>query len=413
VDTYDVTTVRSRFPALVDGALAGEAVDLDGPAGTQVPESVIEAMAAVHREGISNVGAGFPASASADRITSEARSAVADLFNAGPDEIVFGQNMTSLTFSISRALSREWADGDEIVVTLLDHDANVTPWRLAAEDRGATVRCVPFDRGTGLLDMGALADAVGPRTRLVAITHASNALGTIPDVRAVNEIAHRSGALSYVDAVHFTPHGIVDVASLDCDFLVASTYKFYGPHLGALYARRELLEHLRPYKVIPAPDDGPARWETGTQNFEALAGATAAVDHIATLGDGASRRDRLIAGQRLVEGHETALARRFLTEAAGIARLRVYGIKDPSLLAQRVPTFSIGIEGVPAAETASLMRDRGLSVRAGHFYATGLMQHLGVHDDGGLVRIGFVQYNTADEVGRTLDTLASIASSGR
>jgi len=283
VDNYDVSTVRSQFPALIEGALAGEAVDLDGPAGTQVPESVIDAMAAVHRDGISNVGAGFPASASADRITSEARSAVADLFNVGPDEIVFGQNMTSLTFSISRALSREWAAGDEIVVTLLDHDANVTPWRLAAEDRGVTVRTVPFDRETGLLDMAALAGIVGPRTRLVAITHASNALGTIPDVGAVNEIAHRAGALSYVDAVHFTPHGIVDVASLDCDFLVASTYKFYGPHLGALYARRELLEGLRPYKVIPAPDEGPARWEMGTQNFEALAGVTAAVDHIAGL----------------------------------------------------------------------------------------------------------------------------------
>jgi len=394
VDAYDIAAVRSRFPALVEGVLAGDAVDLDGPAGTQVPESVIDAMAAVHRDGISNIGAGFPASANADRITSRARSAVADLFNAGSDEIVFGQNMTSLTFAISRALSREWA------------------WRLAAEDRGATVRTVPFDRATGLLDMSALEAAVGPRTRLVAVTHASNALGTIPDVRAVNEIAHRAGALSYVDAVHFAPHGIVDVASLDCDFLVASTYKFYGPHLGALYARRELLERLRPYKVIPAPDDGPGRWETGTQSFEALAGAAAAVDHIASLGEGSSRRDRLMAGQRLVGSHEASLARRFLTGASGIQALRVYGINDPSMLEQRVPTFSIGVEGSPAAETASLMRDRGLTVRSGHFYATGLMHHLGVLDDGGLVRIGFVQYTTADEVDRTLEALTSIASGG-
>ncbi len=412
MSTYDIAAVRNRFPALTEGALAGNAVDLDGPAGTQVPESVIEAMASVHRGGISNIGAVFPTSATADRITSEARAAIADLFNAGSDEIVFGQNMTSLTFAVSRALSREWDEGDEIVVTLLDHDANVTPWRLAAEDRGVVVHTVPFDPASGLLDMEALAGSVGPRTRLVAITHASNALGTIPDVHAAIDIVHQAGALAYVDAVHYTPHGVVDVASLDCDFLVASAYKSYGPHLGALYAKRELLEHLRPYKVVPAPDEGPGRWETGTQSFEALAGAAAAVEHIASPGDGNSRRDRIIAGQHLVHGHETALARRFLAGAAGIGRLRIYGITDPSLLAGRVPTFSVAIEGVRAAAVASRMQQQGLSVRAGHFYATGVMRHLGVLDDGGLVRLGFVQYTTPDEVDRTLDALETIASSG-
>jgi len=409
VDHYDVATIRARFPALREGARGAGGVDLDGPAGTQVPESVIEAMAEVHRNGISNRSGGFPTSDASDRITAEARSALADLFNSGPEEIAFGQNMTSLTFAVSRALAREWIEGDEIVVTLLDHDANVAPWRLAAEERGVTVHTVAFDAQSGCLDPDAIAAVVGPRTRLVAVTHASNALGTIPDVKAIVEIAHTVGALSFVDGVHYTPHGIVDVAALDTDFLVASSYKFFGPHLGALYGKAEILERLDAYKVIPAPDRGPGKWETGTQSFESLAGATAAVDHIASLGEGRSRRDRIVEGQQRVRRHETALMDRFLAGSAEIPGLRIHGIADPGLLDQRVPTFSVDIDGAQPADTAAAMRKQDVYARSGDFYAVGVMTHLGFQDSGGLVRIGFVHYTTSEEVDRTLDALAHAA----
>ncbi|MCJ7724827.1 MAG: cysteine desulfurase-like protein [Acidimicrobiia bacterium] len=409
MEHYDVAAVRRRFPALQAGARGAGGVDLDGPAGTQVPASVIEAMADVHRLGISNHGGGFPTSDAADRITAEARSAVADLFNAGPEEIVFGQNMTSLTFSMSRALARDWTEGDEVVVTLLDHDANVAPWRLAAEDRGVIVRPVPFDAESGQLDPEAVADVVGSRTRLIAVTHASNALGSVPAVQQIVDIAHRAGALSYVDAVHYTPHGIVDVAKLDTDFLVASSYKFFGPHVGALYGKAEILERLRAYKVVPAPDHGPEKWETGTQSFESLAGVTAAVEHLASAGEGDNRRDRIVSGQTAVRGHELGLIDRFLAGAAEIPGLRIYGITAPDQLAQRVPTFSVAIQGQHPEETATTMRERGVYVRSGDYYAVGVMGHLGVQDRGGLLRIGFVQYTTRQEVDRTLDALAAAA----
>ncbi len=406
---YDAAAIRARFPALGEGARGSGGVDLDGPAGTQVPESVIEAMAEVHRNGISNLGGGFPTSDESERITARARAALADLFNAGPEEIVFGQNMTSLTFAISRAISRSWKEGDEIVVTLLDHDANVTPWRLAAADRGVTVRTVPFDPGSGRLDSETVAAAVGPRTRLVAATHASNALGTVPDARAIVDIAHSVGALAYVDAVHYTPHRIVDVADLDTDFLVASSYKFFGPHLGALYAKAEILESLEAYKVAPAPDHGPGKWETGTQSFESLAGAAAAVDYIASLGEGSTRRDRIVDAQRRVRRHESALVDRFLAGAAEIPGLRVYGITDPDLIDQRVPTFAAAIDGARPSATAAAMRALGVCVRSGDYYAVGVMTHLGLQEQGGLVRIGFVHYTTLGEVDRALDALARAA----
>ncbi|MBU1864954.1 MAG: cysteine desulfurase-like protein [Actinobacteria bacterium] len=409
MDHFDVASIRARFPALLQGARGEGGVDLDGPAGTQVPDSVIEAMADVHRRGISNLGGGFPTSDAADRITTESRAALADLFNAGPDEITFGQNMTSLTFAVSRALSREWHPGDEIVVTLLDHDANVTPWRLAAADRGATVRTVPFDTADGRLDPAAVAAAVGPRTRLVAVTHASNALGTVPDVAAIVDIAHGAGALSFVDAVHFTPHRTIDVAALDTDFLVASCYKFFGPHLGVMYGKGEILERLTAYKVVPAPDHGPEKWETGTQSFESLAGAAAAVDYLASLGSGRTRRDRIVDGQQWIRRHEMALMDRFLGGAAEIPGLRIHGITAPDLLDERVPTFAVTIDGTDPADTAAAMRATGVYVRSGDYYAVGVMQHLGLQDRGGAVRIGFVHYTTPEEVDRTLDALARAA----
>lgn len=402
---YDVGSVRGLFPAL-DSAWA----DLDGPAGTQVPSSVIDAMAGAHRAGLSNLGGGFPASDAAEAITAASRSAIADLFGASPEEIVFGQNMTSLTFSASRALARSWGPGDEVVVTLLDHDANVTPWRLAAADRGATVRTVPFDPASGMLDPAEVAAAVGPRTRLVAVTHASNALGTIPDVASIVDIAHGAGALAYVDAVHYTPHGVVDVGRIRADFLVASAYKFFGPHTGALFVREALLEELTPYKVVPAPDSGPGRWETGTQSFESLAGVAAAVEHLAAPGEGATRRERIVDGQGKVRHHEEALIDRFLAGTAEMPGVRVYGVADPAEMEHRVPTFAVGVEGVPVAAVERKMRERRLAVRAGHYYAVGVMDHLGVLDAGGLLRIGFVQYTTPAEVDRTLEALQAIAA---
>ena len=408
--SFDVSAARARFPAFRPDSPTSDWVDLDGPAGTQVPASVIEAMAAAHRDGLSNLGGGFPASDRAEQIVTDARSAFGDLFAARPEEIVFGPNMTTLTFAVSRALSQRWGAGDEIVVTLLDHDANVTPWRMAAADRGVTVRTVPFDTATGMLAPEAVAAAVGPRTRLVAVTHASNALGTVPDVAAIVEVAHAAGALAYVDAVHFAPHGVVDVAAIDADFLVASSYKFFGPHLGALYGKEGLLEATAAYKVVPAPDTGPGKWETGTANFEALAGATAAVEHLAEPGSGPGRRERLIDAQRQVRSHEEALIDRFLAGAAEIPGLRVYGVTDPDLISHRVPTFAVGVAGMPVGELEASMRARRLAVRAGHYYAVGVMEHLGVLDDGGLLRIGFVQYTTADEVDRTLEGLAAAAA---
>ena len=290
----DVEAVRNQFPALsrmVGGRPAGY---LDGPGGTQVPKSVIDAMADFMRAGGSNHGGPFATSRETDAVAESARLAVADLFGASPDEIAFGQNMTSLTLSVSRALGATWTAGDNIIVTRLDHDANVWPWVIAARDAGAEVRWIDFDPDNGCrLKDDHLAELIDVRTRLVAVTHASNAVGTITDVHPFIEAAHAVGARTYVDAVHYSPHGLLDVAALGTDFLAASSYKFFGPHTGCLYGTTEALTNVAAYKIRPAPDEPPGKWETGTQSFESLAGITAAVDYIASLGNGPSRRDRI------------------------------------------------------------------------------------------------------------------------
>ncbi|MCU0281887.1 MAG: cysteine desulfurase-like protein, partial [Acidimicrobiia bacterium] len=278
----DVSAVRSRFPALSRTEEGRPVAYLDGPGGTQVPAGVIEAMAGRLRVGTSNIGGAFGASLEADAVVEAAREATADLLGGRPEEVAFGQNMTSLTFAVSRALARSWGPGDEVVVTRLDHDANVTPWRLAAADRGAAVRLVDFDPADGTLDLAHLERVLGSRTRLLAVTAASNALGTVPPVRRAADLAHAAGALVYIDAVHYTPHRLVDVAALGADFLACSAYKFFGPHTGVLWGREALLEALEAYKVVPAPDSGPGKWETGTQSFESLAGVAAAVDYLAS-----------------------------------------------------------------------------------------------------------------------------------
>ncbi|HSR46308.1 MAG TPA: cysteine desulfurase-like protein [Acidimicrobiia bacterium] len=413
----DPTAIRSRFPALDRKQGGRPVVWADGPGGTQVPSPVIEAMSEVLSRGASNHGGFFSASAESDEVHEEARRAVADLFGSSPGEIVFGQNMTSLTFALSRAIGRTWSEGDEVVLTRLDHDANVTPWMLAARDAGATVRFADIDTETATLDLDSLEAAVGSNTRLVAVPAASNAVGSLVDVSKVVEIAHSAGALAFVDAVHYAPHGPIDVRAFDCDFLVASAYKFFGPHTGALYGKHDHLERFEAYRLRPAPAEAPGKWETGTQSFESLAGVTAAVDYLAWVGASltpgprstGSRRADLVAAMAATRQYEQMLSRRFLDGVSRIPSVRVYGITDGDPLA-RTPTFGISVAGVHPDQVAAAFGAEGIFVWSGNYYAVEPIAALGVADDGGLVRIGFVHYNLAEEVDRVVETLARIAS---
>ena len=402
----DIEAIRARFPALNRREHGQPVAYLDGPGGTQVPKAVIDAMNAVLIEGVSNLGGDFGASRFAETITAQGREAMADFFNADPIEISFGQNMTSITFAVSRALARTWGPGDAIVVTSLDHDANFTPWVRAAEDAGAEVRTAHFDAGTGELDPAAIADLLDERVRLVATCVASNAIGTLVDVKAITEVAHEAGALVYLDSVHAGPHHLVDVASIDCDFLVASAYKFFGPHTGILYGKLDRLAELDFYKVRPAPSDPPDKLETGTQSFESVAGVTAAVDYLAGLGDGINRRSRLEDGYGRIRDHERTLSARFIDGVAGLDRVTIHGV--PTVDDRRVSTFALSVEGMSAAEAARRLNQAGLYVWSGHYYALNAIERLGFSDDGGLVRIGFVHYNTEQEADRALEVLAAM-----
>lgn len=389
----DIESIRARFPALArDG---GRAAYLDGPGGTQVPQSVIDAMGSTLQRGVSNLGGGFGPSDDAVHITDSSRRAVARFFGAAPDEIVFGQNMTSLTFALSRAIGRDWRERDVVVVTALDHDANYTPWVMAARDAGAEVRVAGLDSDTGTLSPDSIAEVLDERVQLVAVCLASNALGTVVDVGSISTAAHEVGALVYVDAVHAAPHIPIDVGELGADFLVASAYKFFGPHTGMLYGRKEHLASLDAYKVRPAPSDPPEKWETGTQSFESLAGVTAAIEYIESIGNDA------------IAAHEQALGRRFLEGIDGMAHVRLYGA--PSMGRGRVSTFAIAVEGHHPGAVAGTLAEQDIYVWAGHYYALNVMDRLGVAETGGLVRIGFVHYNTTEEVDRTLSVLGGLA----
>ena len=405
---FDVEAVRARFPALDRLEGSKRAAYLDGPGGTQAPQQVIDAMAGVLREGVSNVGGGFSSSDYADTITSEARRAMADMFNANPNEISFGQNMTSITFAVSRALATTWKAGDAVVVTSLDHDANFTPLVRAATEAGVELRIAEFDPATGELDPAAIGRLLDEKVRLVAVCVASNAIGTVVDVESVAAMAHESGALVYLDAVHAGPHRLLDVKAFECDFLVASSYKFFGPHTGILYGKLDRLAALDVYKVRPAPSDPPGKLETGTQSFESLAGVTAAVDYLAGLAGemAGSRRERLEQAYSLINDYERALSERFLEGVGSILGIRVYGV--PTADQRRVATFAIGVEGHGSEAVAAHLARAGLYVWSGHYYAVNAMDRLGVLDEGGLVRIGFVHYNTTAEVDRALEALASI-----
>jgi cysteine desulfurase family protein (TIGR01976 family) len=403
----DLSAVRRQFPALglrVDGQ---PVVYLDNPAGTQVPQRVIDRTADYWRTMNANQGGAFATSQRSDELIAEVRTAAATFLNAASaDEIVFGPNMTTLTFALSRAIGRELRPGDEIVVTRLEHDANVSPW-LALQERGVTVRFVDIQVPECVLDMGDLQRQLSPRTRLVAVTHASNAVGTIPDVAAVSRAAHAVGAWVWVDAVHYGPHGSIDVRAIDCDFLVCSSYKFYGPHQGILYGRRELLERLRPYKVRPASDEGPTRWETGTQNHECLAGLLGALEYLSELG-GSDRvvRPALDAAMTRTRAHERALAARLIDGLQQISGIQLWGIAAPAEFDRRAPTVSVTWPPHRPEALARWLADHHVFATHGDHYATEVMSRLGLAEQGGTLRIGMAHYNTASEVDLVLELLA-------
>ena len=405
----DVAWVRAQFPSLKLTVGGCAAAFLDGPAGTQVSQRVIDAVRDYFETSNANTCGAFATSRRNDAMIARARAAMADLVNCAPEEIFFGPNMTTLTFALARGIGRELGPGDEIVVTTLDHDANVAPWR-ALEERGVAIRQVDIREADCTLDLDDLRSKINSRTRLVAVGYASNAVGTINPVAEVVRLAHAAGALAFVDAVHYAPHGSIDVRALDCDFLACSTYKFFGPHIGVVFGTREQLLCFRPYKVRPAPETLPDRWETGTQVQEGLAGVEAAVEYLAELGRRsdpgvANRRAALVAAYRAIRVHEMSLAARMIAGLVAIPGLRFYGISDAARFGERVPTVAVRLAGHTPLEVATFLGDRGIFTWDGNYYALNLTERLGVERDGGLLRIGLVHYNTADEVDRLLATL--------
>jgi cysteine desulfurase family protein (TIGR01976 family) len=405
---------RRQFPALQRTVAGQPAVFLDGPAGTQVPQRVIDAVAHYLAHTNANHAGAFATARESDELLAEAHQAVADLLGAGdPACICFGQNMTSLTFAFSRAIARTWQPGDEIVVTRAEHDANFTPWVLAARDAGAAVRYADIRPDDCTLDLDDLRGKIGDRTRLVAVGCASNASGTINPVDTIADWAHRVGALVFVDAVHYAPHALVDVNRLNCDVLICSAYKFFGPHVGAMWARRELLEELPAYKVRPAPDDLPGKWMTGTQNHEGIAGTREAVDYLADLGrslanaQGLDRRAALAEAFADIREYEIALSRHLLAGLAALPDVKVWGITDPARLTERLPTVSITHNRMTATQLATRLGARGIFVWHGNYYALPLTERLGLEPEG-MVRIGPVHYNTIDEIDRLLAELRNV-----
>src|SRR5580704_2116100 len=424
----DLPWVRAQFPSLTQTVNGHPAVFLDGPGGTQVPQRVIDAISGYLSRDNANTGGAYATSRNTDAMLAEARAAMADFLNCGADEIVFGPNMTTLTYAMSRAIGRELGPGDEILVTRLDHDANVSPW-VALEEKGVTIRWAEIHREDCTLDVEDLAAKLNSKTKLVAIGYASNAVGTINPVKEIVRLAHAAGALAYVDAVHYGPHGLIDVAALDCDFLACSTYTFFGPHMGVLFGKREHLQRLRPYKVRPLTDAIPNRWEWGTLNHECIAG-TACVEYIADLGrhaDPTSRKERetwgtqpqatprraaIVAAFESIHRHEHALMNRLIAGLSQIPQLKIYGITDPSCFAWRCPTLAVRVVNQSADQTplalATKLGDRGFFTWDGNYYALNLTERLDVEKTGGFLRIGLVHYNTVEEVDGLLAALREI-----
>jgi cysteine desulfurase family protein (TIGR01976 family) len=397
--------VRARFPALERRHNGAAVAYFDGPGGTQVPRSVVDAMTDYLLHHNANTHWAYPTSIETDAALAEAREVLADFVGGRPSEIAFGANMTTLTFHLGRAVGRRWSPGDEIVVTELDHHANIDPWRRLALERGLTVRAVHFDAGTGQLDMQELAAALGPRTKLLAIGAASNAIGTINDVRRAADLAHAAGALVYVDAVHYAPHVLVDVTALGADFLTCSAYKFYGPHIGVLWGRQALIEELDPPRLEPAPAYSPESLETGTQNHEGIVGAAAAVEFLASLGAAATRRARLEASYAMLHARHRQLVERLWSGLREIAGVTLYG---PPPGAPRTPTVAFTVRGVVSDDVARALADQAVFVSNGDFYAATVVARLG-HAKDGVVRAGCACYTTAGEVERLLDGVSALA----
>jgi cysteine desulfurase family protein (TIGR01976 family) len=426
----DLTSIRSQFPSLSQTVNGHPAVFLDGPGGTQVPQRVIDGISNYLRRNNANTGGAYATSRHTDAMIAEARAAMADFLHCGPDEVAFGPNMTTLTYAMSRAIGRELKQGDEILLTRLDHDANVSPWMAMAEDRGVIVQWVDFRDEDCTLDMDDLASKIGPKTKLVAVGYASNAVGTVNPVKEIVRLAHAAGALCYIDAVHYGPHGLIDVAALDCDFLACSTYKFFGPHMGVLFGKREHLTRIRPYKVRPNTNAIPNCWEWGTLNHECIAGITACVDYISDLGrhaietsgDGrlgrpssearsiaiTPRRAAIEAAYAAIHEHERALLERMMAGLQQISGLKIYGITDPARFDERCATFAIRVSGFTPLELATRLGERGFFTWDGNYYAINVTEHFDLEKSGGFLRIGFVHYNTAAEVDRLLAALREI-----
>jgi cysteine desulfurase family protein (TIGR01976 family) len=399
--TFDVKRVRAAYPALSDGYAY-----LDGAAGTQVPAAVIEAIGDAYLTGIGNAGGAFPASGRSDAILAECRRALADLTGAEPDGVIIGPNMTTLTYRLAGTLARAWGPGDEIVVSRLDHDANIRPWVQAAQHSGATVRWAEVDTATAELPSGQFAELVSDRTRLVAVTAASNIVGTRPEVAAIAAAAHAVGALCYVDGVHATPHVPVDVAALGADFYATSAYKWSGPHIGTVVAKPALLETLSPDKLVPAPSGVPGRFERGTPGFADLAGVVAAVDHLASLDPaaGGSRRERLLTSMTAVQEYEAELFARLLAGLTAMEHVTRYGHA-----ARRAPTAFFTVAGHTPREVAEHLAARKINVWSGDNYAWELTGAFGLRDSGGAVRAGLVHYNDESDVDRLLAAVAELA----
>src|SRR6266849_3513660 len=412
-NAFDIAWVREQFPSLTLQFNRHGSSFLDGPAGTQVPKQVMEAVQYYFLGANANTYGAFLTSRRNDEMILSTRAAMADFFNCDANEVVFGQNMTTITFALSRAIGRELKAGDEIVVTTLDHDANVAPWR-ALEEKGVVIRQVDIQEADCTLDLDDLKRKITSKTKLVAVGYASNAVGTINPVAEITKLAHDGGAMMFIDAVHYAPHGAIDVRALDCDFLVCSPYKFFGPHMGTLYGKRERLLQFKPYKVRPAPDALPDRWETGTQVQELIAGIGAAVDYLAELGrrQDASAKDRrsaLLAAYRATRQHEAALLGRMIEGLLGIPKVRFFGISDTKRFHERCSTISIRIGDHNPTEIAKFLGDRGIFTWDGNYYALNLSERLGVEQQGGFLRIGLVHYNTAEEVDRLLAALREFA----
>jgi cysteine desulfurase family protein (TIGR01976 family) len=456
MESLDLKWIRAQFPALTQKINGHPPIYFDGPGGTQVPGAVLDGMSDYLVRSNANAHGPFVTSERTDALINSARAAIADFLGCDHDEVVFGANMSTLTFAVSRAIGRELQPNDEIIVTRLDHSANISPW-YAFTEQGVNIRVVDINPTDCTLDMKDLEQQINERTKLVAVTYASNAVGTINDIAKVVHLAHSMGALVYVDAVHYAPHAPINVHTLDCDFLACSAYKFFGPHVGILYGKREHLARFTPYKVQPAPDTVPSRWETGTLNHEGLAGVVAAVNYLAKLGchvaptldsellsalmnadkEGLttfhcprfltspeqpshelasayhSRRAALIAAMSAIQQYERELSKKLISGLLAIPGVKVYGITDPNRFHQRTPTVGITLEGQTPDLLAQSLGDRGIFTWHGHFYAIDLITRLGIDATGGLVRIGLVHYNTESEIEQLLQAVEDIASGNK